>query len=124
MKQQKSEGFLSAQKSPGFLTCPNCGSILKEVKVKVHNAESPVTSYQCGNCGYFDFEDTSINKAIKEIKEKEAPLKIKQKIVKLSKGRLGMYINSDVARSLNLKGGEEVYVSVPEKNKIVVDMEE
>jgi len=95
---------------------------MKEVKVKIQNADSPVTSYQCGKCGYFDFEDKSINKAINEIKAKEAPLKIKQKIIKLSHDRLGMYINRDVARSLNLKGGQEVYVSIPDKKHLVVDI--
>jgi hypothetical protein len=34
-----------------------------------------------------------------------------------------MYINRDVARSLNLRGGEEVYVSVPDKRRMVVDIE-
>ena len=95
---------------------------MNEVKVKVQDADSPVTSYQCGKCGYFDFEEKSIKKAINEIKSKEAPLKIKQKIIKLSHDRLGMYINRDVARSLNLKGGEEVYVSVPDKKRLVVDV--
>lgn len=95
---------------------------MKEVKVKIQDANSPVTSYQCGKCGYFDFEERSINKAIDEIKTKEAPLKIKQKIIKLSRDRLGMYINRDIARCLNLKGGEEVYVSVPDKKHIVVNV--
>ena len=95
---------------------------MKEIKVKIQDADSPVTSYQCSKCGYFDFEDKSINKAINEIKAKETPLKIKQKIIKLSHDRLGMYINRDVARSLNLKGGEDVYISVPDKKRIVVDV--
>ena len=73
-------------------------------------------------CGYFDFEEKSINKAIDEIRTKESPLKIKQKIIKLSHDRLGMYINKDVARSLNLKGGEDVYVSMPDKKHFVVDI--
>jgi len=102
--------------------CPQCKKSLKEITVKIQDAKSPVTSYQCGNCGYFDFEDKSINKAIDEIKEKEQTLKIKQKIIKLSHDRLGMYINRDVARSLNLKGGEEVYVSVPDDKHIVVNI--
>jgi len=104
------------------MNCQKCNSKMKEVKVKIQNADSPVTSYQCGKCGYFDFEDKSINKAINEIKAKEAPLKIKQKIIKLSHDRLGMYINRDVARSLNLKGGQEVYVSIPDKKHLVVDI--
>ena len=104
------------------MNCPKCNSNMKEVKVKIQDASSPVTSYQCSKCGYFDFEERSINEAIVEIKAKEAPLKIKQKIIKLSHDRLGMYINRDVARSLNLKGGEEVYVSVPDKKHLVVDV--
>ena len=104
------------------MKCPKCNSNMKEVKVKIQDADSPVTSYQCGKCGYFDFEEKSINRAIDEIKTKEAPLKIRQKIIKLSHDRLGMYINRDVARSLNLKGGEEVYVSVPDKKHLVVNV--
>lgn len=104
------------------MKCPKCDIQIKEVKVKIQDADSPVTSYQCGKCGYFDFEEKSMNKAINEIKLKESPLKIKQKIIKLSHDRLGMYINRDVARSLDLKGGEEVYVSVPDKKHIVVDI--
>lgn len=95
---------------------------MKEIKVKIQDADSLATSYQCSECGYFDFEEKSIKKVIKEIKEKETPLKIKQKIIKLSHNRLGMYINRDIARSLNLKGGEEVYVSVPDKEHFVINL--
>ena len=68
------------------MKCPKCSALLKEVKVKIQDADSPVTSYQCGSCGYFDFEDKSINKAIGEIKAKEENLKIKQKMP--DKGRM------------------------------------
>ena len=104
------------------MQCPKCNSKMKEVKVKIQDADSPVTSYQCAKCGYFEFEEKSINKAIDEIKSKEPALKIKQRIIKLSKDRLGMYINRDVARSLNLKGGEEVYISVPDNKHLVVKL--
>jgi len=102
------------------MKCPECTNQLKEVKVKIQDADTKVTSYQCNKCGHFDFEDKSINKAIHEIKTKEMALKLKQKIIKLSHDRLGMYINKDVARSLNLKGGQEVYVSVPDKKHFVI----
>ena len=103
--------------------CPKCNSRMKLVKVNIQDAKTPVISYQCSNCGYFDFEDKSMSKAINEIKTKEAVLQIKQKIIKLSHNRLGMYINRDVARTLNLKGGEEVYVSVPDKKHVVLSFE-
>ncbi len=48
-----------------------------------------------------------------------SPLKISQKVVKLSKDRLGLYLNRDIVRSLGLKGGQEILVSVPEKGTIV-----
>ncbi len=104
------------------MKCPECKSEMKEIKVKIQGANSPANSYQCIKCGYFDFEENSINQAINEIKEKESILKIKQKIIKLSKDRLGMYINRDIARSLNLKGGEEIYLSVPDKKHLVINL--
>src|SRR3989338_642693 len=104
------------------MKCPKCNASMKEVKVRIQDADSPVTSYQCGECGYFDFEEKSMNRAIGEIKAKESPLKIRQKIIKLSHDRLGMYINRDVARSLNLKGGEDVYVSMPDKKHFIVNI--
>ena len=95
---------------------------MKEIKVKIQDADSLAISYQCTKCGYFDFEENSINKAINEIKLKETPLVIKQKIIKLSHDRLGMYINRDIARSLNLKGGEDIYVSVPDKKHLILNI--
>lgn len=106
------------------MECPKCTGKMKEIKVKIQDADSLVTSYQCAKCGYFDFEENSINKAINEIKLKEMPLAIKQKIIKLSKDRLGMYINKDIVRCLNLKGGEDVYVSVPDKKHLVLSIKD
>ncbi|MBU1203855.1 MAG: hypothetical protein KKG60_02175 [Nanoarchaeota archaeon] len=104
------------------MICPKCKKVMEKVKVKIQDANSPVTSYQCGKCGYFDFEEKSIKKAINEIREKETLLRIKQKIVKLSHNRLGMYFNRDVARCLGLNSGREIYVSVPDKHHILVDI--
>ena len=53
------------------MQCPKCNSKLKKVEVKIQDAESPVTSYQCAKCGYFGFEEKSINKAIDEIKKRD-----------------------------------------------------
>ena len=95
---------------------------MRKVKVNVQDADSPVISYQCPKCDYFDFEEKSMRKVIAEIKAKETPLKIKQKIIKLSKDRIGMYFNKDVARSLDLKPGSDIYVSVPDKKHIVLSI--
>jgi predicted RNA-binding Zn-ribbon protein involved in translation (DUF1610 family) len=105
------------------MKCPHCGSNMRDISVKIQDAKSPVLSYQCGKCGFFEFENRSIEQAIDEIKAKEMALKIRQRIIKLSQGRLGMYLNRDVARSLNLKGGEEVFISVPDKKHMVMSIE-
>jgi len=104
------------------MKCPNCSHGLRKIKVKIQDANTPVDSYQCKECGYFSFEEKSINKAIEEIKVKEAPLQMKQKIIKLSQNRLGIYWNKDIVRSLNLKAGEEVDISVPNKKQIVIGL--
>jgi hypothetical protein len=104
------------------MNCPECKTKLRRVLVKIQDAKSKVVSYQCPNCDHFEFEDASAKKVISEIREKEESLRLKQSIIKLSKGRLGMYLNKDVARCLNLKGGEEVLVSIPAKNKIMIEI--
>ncbi|OGM01819.1 hypothetical protein A3K72_03395 [Candidatus Woesearchaeota archaeon RBG_13_36_6] len=103
-----------------MVKCPKCNSELKKVNVSVHGAQSKVISYQCPKCDYFEFEPESSKKVVEELRE--TPLKIKQKIVKLSQDRLGIYLNSHVVRSLNLKKGEDIFVSVPDKKHIVLEL--
>ncbi len=50
------------------MKCKECNNLMKEVKVRIQDADSDVTSYQCSECGNFDFEENSIKKAITEIK--------------------------------------------------------
>ncbi len=102
------------------MICPNCKSKLRKVKVDVKDAKTKAISYQCPNCDYYTFEPSSSIQILREIKEKESPLKIKQKIIKLSKDRLGIYLNQDVIRSLNLKSGEDILIYVPDKKRIVL----
>lgn len=102
------------------MNCPKCNSNLKKVEVVVAGAQNKAISYQCQKCDYFEFEPISSQKVIQELRE--TPLKIKQKIIKLSQERLGIYFNSNVVRSLNLKKGEELYISIPDKKHIVLEL--
>ena len=102
------------------MTCPKCESSIKKVKVKVAGAENKAISYQCSKCDYFEFEPLSSKKVIEELRE--TPLKIKQKIVKISQDRLGIYFNNNVIRSLNLKKGEDIYLSIPDRNHIILEL--
>ena len=102
------------------MNCPKCKTKLRKVRVKVAGAKNKAVSYQCSKCNYFEFEPESSKKVINELRE--TPLKIKQKIVKLSQDRLGIYFNNNVVRSLNLKKGEEIYLSVPDKKHIVLEV--
>ena len=104
------------------MRCPKCNSTLRKVEVKVQGATNKAISYQCPDCDYFEFEPVSSQKVVEELRE--TPLKIKQKVIKLSQERLGIYFNSNVVRSLNLKGGEDVYVSVPDKKHLVINIGE
>ena len=76
------------------MRCPECKSNLKKVEVSVHGAKSKATSYQCSKCDYFEFEPLSSRKVVEELHN--TPLKIKQKIVKLSQDRLGIYFNKNI----------------------------
>ena|SRR3989344_8544548 len=102
------------------MKCPKCSSTIKKVSVDIEGSYQKAISYQCTKCDYFEFEEKSAAKVVKELKTKETTLKIRQKIIKLSQGRLGMYFNKNVVESLELKAGEEVYVSVPDKDHIVL----
>lgn len=104
------------------MRCPKCNSSLRKVEVSVEGAKQKAVSYQCTKCNYFEFEEKSAAKIVKELKSKETPLKIRQKIIKLSQGRLGMYFNKNIVESLELKPGEEVYVSVPDKDHILLKL--
>jgi hypothetical protein len=102
------------------MKCPKCNSNLRKLSVKVHGAENKAISYQCPDCDYFEFEPISSKKVIEELRE--TPLKIKQKLVKISQDRLGIYFNNNIIRSLDLKKGEDVYVSVPDKRHIILEL--
>ncbi len=105
------------------MECKKCGRGMKKVMVEVEGAENKATSYQCPS-GHVEFEKESAARVVNELKLKESPLKIKQKIVKLSSNRLGFYFNQNIVRSLNLKAGEEVYISVPDKKRIILKFED
>lgn len=102
------------------MRCPQCNINLKKVEVGVHGAKSKATSYQCPKCDYFEFEPMTSKKVLEELRE--TPLKIKQKIVKLSQERLGIYFNKNIVSSLNMKKGEEIYLSVPDSRHIVLEL--
>ena len=83
------------------MQCPNCKSEIRKVEVKVEGAKSRAIIYQCLKCDYFEFDDKSATKVLEELKDQ--PLKIKQKVVKLSNNRLGLYFNKHAIGSLVLK---------------------
>ena|SRR3989344_2612219 len=106
------------------MKCPDCKMQMKEVEVKVEGADQTVKSYQCPSCDHVAFESETSKKVIAELKARESPLKIKQKIVKLSQGRVGIYFNRHVVESLNLKPGNQIAISVPDKKHIVLSIDE
>ena len=105
------------------MKCPRCESKIRKVKVAIEGTRLKAISMQCINCDYFVFDQKSMEKAIADIKSRENPIVIKQKIIKLSKDRLGTYFNKNIISSLGLKPGENVYISVPDKKHIIISRE-
>ena len=101
------------------MNCPKCATKMEEIDVKVFGSRKKAKSFQCGNCEYFEFDPVSSKEVVEELRN--IHLKLKQRLVKLSAGRLGIYFGKDVIRSLDLKAGEDVYVSVPDKKRIVIE---
>jgi len=99
------------------MKCPKCSIKLKIVIVTVEGAKS----YQCPKCAYFKFDDKTTEKVIEELRKEH--LKIKQKVVKLSHNRLGMYFNKHIISSLELKAGGEIIVTVPDRKHISISVE-
>ena len=104
------------------MKCPKCDSSLRRVEVGAWGAKRKAVSYQCSNCDYYELDEQSSKKVLEELRK--TPLKIKQRIIKLSHDRLGMYFNKDVIRSLDLKGGEEINISVPDKKHIIIGIKD
>lgn len=104
------------------IICEECGKEMKKGDVEVEGAKSKSIGYFCKKCGNFEFDKQSAKKVINELKAKETPLNIEQKIIKLSHNRMGIYFNKDLIRSLNLKHGEKIYLSVPDKKHIILNL--
>lgn len=102
------------------MKCPRCNSNLRRVLVSIEGAKSKAVSHQCPKCDYFEFEPESSKKVVKELEG--VYITLEHKVIKLSKNRLGMYFNKDLIRSLKLKGGQALSVSVPDKKHIVLEL--
>ncbi len=102
------------------MKCPKCKSNLRMVEVGVWGAKRKVVSYQCPDCDYYEFEKESSKKLLEDLRK--TPLRIKQKIIKLSHDRLGVYFNKDIIRSLDLRGGEDIDISIPDSKHIIIGL--
>jgi hypothetical protein len=103
------------------MNCPLCNGKVKKVQVAVYGAKTKAVSYQCTKCDYVLFEPASTRQVLEELRN--PALKIRQKIIKISQDRLGIYLNKNIIESLNLKKGENISVSVPDKNTILIEIE-
>jgi len=109
------------------MKCKKCGGSLKMFEVEVEDSDLGSTGFECNKCGELYFDGEKSRAVVEELKIKE-PLKelpalsIRQKIIKLSKNRLGFYFNKDIARSAKLKAGEPIEVRLLDKKKILVEV--
>lgn len=103
------------------MKCPECKKQMRKILVEVEGAGNKILSYQCKNCGKIEFDKKTGMKVVKELEENEA-LSIQQKLINLSHGRIGTYFNKNIIRSLNLKAGMDIYVTVPDRNHMVIEI--
>ena len=106
------------------MKCPKCKKVMKRIEVEIEGARSKASSYQCPGCGYLKFEKKSSEKVVAELRESEPPLRMEQTVIRLSKGRVGMYFNRHIAKSLKLKPGKKIAVSVPSKKHMLLEIED
>ncbi len=115
------------------ISCPNCHVEVKPTERIIEEA----VRYQCGSCEYSKLEPVLPQEA-KLLGPQEpsgscgsrtatppilsSPLQLKQKITTLAQGRLGLYLSQDVVRSLGLKAGQEVFMSIPDEKKILINI--
>ena len=107
--------------------CEDCGREMQEMEVKVEGAEAEAKGWKC-ECGNIAFDEESGMKVVEELERKEVltdlpTLSLEQKIIKLSKGRLGMYLPKDVVRCAEIQPGKKVFVSLLDKKKILLTVE-
>ena len=98
------------------INCPNCHVEAKAAELLIEEA----VRYRCGTCEYSKLEPVASRTATPP---STSPLQLKQKITTISQGRLGLYLNQDLVRSLGLKAGQEVFVSVPDGQHILVRLD-
>lgn len=104
------------------MKCPKCNSNLRKVMVRIEGAKTRIGSNQCPKCEYFNFDKKNQDKILEELRQEH--LKIKQKVIKLSSNRLGIYFNKHIINSLNIKAGEEISVTVPDKKHILLTLKD
>lgn len=69
------------------MRCSKCSSIIRKVEVGVEGTEQKAISYQCTKCDYFEFEEKSAAKVIKEIEIQGNAVKNKTKNNKIISGQ-------------------------------------
>ncbi len=109
------------------MKCKKCGGSLEKFSVDVEDSGLPSEGFECKKCGELFFDEKKSKAVVEDLKRtkllKELPvLSIRQKIIKLSKNRLGFYFNKDLARCAKLKAGEPIEVRLLDKKTIMVEV--
>ncbi len=110
------------------MDCKKCGGKLERFAVEVEDSDLPSEGFECKKCGELFFDEKKSKAIAEDLKKKESfkelpALSIRQKVIKLSKNRLGFYFNKDLARCAKLKAGEPIEVSLLDKKRILIEVE-
>ncbi len=108
--------------------CRVCGGELKELEVRVEGSDITSKGWKCKICGHYVFDEEGGRTIVDDLETSEAieklpALNIEQRIIKLSKDRLGMYLPKDVVRCTGIEKGKRVYISVLDKKKLLLTVD-
>jgi hypothetical protein len=109
------------------MNCKDCGGKLKKVHVKVEGTDVASECTECANCGNLSFDQKAGRAVVGDLRKKEflkefPALSIRQRVVKLSKDRLGFYFSKDVIRCAKIKAGCSVDVRLLDKKHILLEV--
>lgn len=110
------------------MKCKKCGGSLERFAIDVEDSDLGSEGSECKKCGELFFDEKKGEAVVKDLKRKELfnelpALSIRQKIIKLSKDRIGFYFSKDLARCAELKAGEPIEVSLLDKKRILIEVE-
>ncbi|MFQ6072076.1 MAG: hypothetical protein ACE5KT_05165 [Methanosarcinales archaeon] len=113
------------------MKCTECGSEMIEMDVEVEGAETTSKGWRCPECGEYKFDSESGLNIVKELRFKEAlealrqsnlVYSLEQKISRISKDHIGIYVPDTIIQKTDLHDGQAVQLIVLDKKHLLIEL--